>query len=708
MRPWTALSVFVTLVLALTALRLWSEATPRCPDGVCPRLETLTDYRPPEPPTLYDVHGDLFAHLDGETRLTVPLEEMPAALVQGFVAVEDRRFWSHGGIDVLGVVRAAVRNLASGGVREGASTLDMQLARNLWEPAVRDQNRWRRKITEARLSLALERRLPKERILELYLNQIYLGDGLYGVTTAALHYFGKRPEELSLSEIATIIGMTRTPERYNPREHPERARQRRDVVLGVLVRERVVDSAAAASARSEPVQTVPERTAPARRGGSYYAAAVARELRALVPRSADRNGLHVFTAYEEAVQHAVDRELAAALAAIESGRYGSFPHEVPGDTLPKAHRGASPFLQGAVVVLDLTNGAVQGLAGGRSFAHSEFDRALQAMRQPGSAFKPIVAAAALQRGASLASRFSTAPLEIATPEGMWAPRDPQSEGRRLDVRMALARSSNLAAVRLGQTAGVEHVVETARALGIDSPLPPVPSLFLGSAELHPAELTAAFAAFANGGTVVEPHLIRRIERSDGTLLYQRSDTARGRIDPRVAFLTRLALEDVVERGTGRSARTPGYRGSAAGKTGTTNAGRDVWFVGMTPDRVAGVWIGFDEPESILPGASGGRLAAPIWGGVMAEIYGDARPRWKEAAPEGLVRLPIDPYTGLVSSERCPSADPTLEYFIPGTEPDDLCSLIETRIMGAERRPWSGAPVLARPPADSTSQGEIPR
>ncbi len=650
----------------------WS-APPRCADEGCPDWAAIDAYRPPEAPHLFDRHDVLIGHLPGEVRIWVPLDSFPEALRRGVIAVEDRRFFDHRGIDGRGVARAALANVQAGDVREGASTITMQLARNLWWPGLEELGRWRRKAVEARLALRLERRLEKERILELYLNKVYLGRGVYGFGAAAHHYFDKHPGELDLAEIATLIGAVKTPERYNPRTRPEEAARRRQVVLDILAETGVSEPEAVAAARASELEV--SQSPPLEQGRSYFAAAVNRELRSLIPDPAERQGVRVFTTLDPAAQAAIERRLREQIEAIESGSLGRFGHPVPGDDLGRAD-GDSPYLQGAAVVMDVSNGAIRGVVGGRSFEHSEFDRALLAARQPGSAFKPIVYAAALaERRTSLAEPIDTSPVELAVTDGTWEPADDQAEEGGMIVRTALARSSNWAAVRVGLKTGLGRVAGTAARLGIESPVDPVPAALLGASVVRPVELTAAYAVFANGGLRVRPHLIRRVEDRDGRVLYLRAPEATPALDPRVAFLVRQALADVVDGGTGWRARSAGYRGPAAGKTGTTDEWRDAWFVGFNGELVTGVWLGFDRPRRIMAGGFGGSLAAPLWGSIMFDLYGarrDVAPF--SARPSGLEAVEIDVETGYAVSDRCPPARTRIELFIPGTEPPALCEI----------------------------------
>ncbi len=689
-----ALSVGAALVIGGAAAFLVATRAPSCAEEGCPTWSGIADYHPPEAPSFYDRDGRLVGHLPGEVRIWVPIDGFPPALLEAIVAVEDRRFYEHAGLDLKGIARAALVNLRSGGVREGASTITMQLARNLWWPRLGEYGRWRRKLVEARLAVRLERELEKQRILELYLNRVYLGRGLYGFGAAARHYYGKAPADLDLSQIATLVGAVKTPERYNPRTNPGLARERRDVVLAVLEQEGIAARERVAAARAEPVSAIDDP--PSVQGQGYFAAAVSRELRRLIPDPEIRSGVRVHTTLDPRAQASAERRLAEQIEAIERGSYGRFRHPVPEGDLGRSD-GDSDYLQGAVLAMDVRTGAVRAAVGGRSFDHSEFDRAFLAARQPGSAFKPIVYATALAEGRiTLAEKVDTSPIELEVVQGVWAPADEQAVGDRMSVRAALARSSNWAAVRVGSAVGPHRVGQVAAALGIASRFEPVPASFLGASVLRPVELVTAYATFANGGDAVRPHVISRIEDRKGRVLYEHPAGSEPVLDPRVAYLTTQALRDVIDGGTGWRAREAGYRGPAAGKTGTTDEWRDAWFVGFNGELATGVWLGFDRPATITERAYGGVVAAPVWGRMMADLYGDGRDAAGfPARPRDMRALEVDASTGYAVSDRCAPEAPRTEYFIPGTEPPALCPIDVA------------APVLVSTSTPSSNFGSLP-
>lgn len=620
---------------ALATLKLF-VFVPCSGDEPCVTVGDLLDGAPlPEALHLYDRHGVRYANVAGPLRTTLPGDRVPDGVARAFVAVEDRRFWDHGGVDTRGVVRAALRNLLSADIEEGASTIPMQLVRSVWAEPLREVGPWRRKLFEATVAPRLVRRLGHERVLTLYLDAIYLGNGIYGVEEASRFYFGVPPDSLDLARTATLVGMARSPEHLDPRRHPEAARARRAVVLDLLVAEGLATREEALQAESAPLGTSPEPRRSDRRG--YVTAAVTRELRRVAPELAGRAGLHIFTTLDSVAQAEGEAAVLRRLEHVEEGVRA--PRDRP--------------LQGAAVALDPSSGEILAWIGGRDFQGSEFDRVELARRQVGSLVKPFVVAAALVDGRGILDLVSSDTLSLASPDGPWSPAD-HVDQIVLPVREALVRSSNRAAVRLGRAVGVVAVRAVGRQAGIVAPIPDLPSTLIGSFEASLLEMTAAYATFGNGGIRVEPHLVRRIEDRDGSVLWERPSTPEMHaLDPVTSFSVLDALADVVDRGTGWPVRAAGYWGPAAGKTGTTDDGRDAWFVGLVPDLVAGIWIGYDEPAPITTGASGGSLAAPAWAEWMTavdEARGGPRGRW--AAPEGVVEVRYDPASGEVFDAGC--------------------------------------------------------
>jgi penicillin-binding protein 1A len=648
----------------------------------CPTVERLRAYRPPEATRVYAMDNSRIADLSPERRVVVELNEVPKTVWGGFVAVEDRRFWSHEGVDVRGFGRALLKNIGSLSVKEGFSTIPMQLARQVFTEELPMSSKLSRKACEVSLAPRIEKAFTKREILKMYINQVYLGDGLYGVEEASRAYFGKPVREVNVAEAATLVGLVKNPEGYNPRKHPLRTVQRRNVVLDVMVREKVITAADAQRAKAIPLRLAP----PVEAAGSapYFIAAIREELRERFGEDADVRGLRVYTGLDPAAQKGARDALIAQIKDIESGKYGKWRHAKPDSAakLQPAQGTGSPYLQGMVVALDIRTGEVRALVGGRDFTHSSYDRAIDARRQPGSSFKPFVYAAAIQQGLTLNQRIETTPISLQGANANWRPDDlvPDSV-TSLSVRDAFARSSNFGAVRVGTWVGPQAVIQMARAAGMTTPIPPYPSIFLGSAEVKPIEFVAAIGAFGNGGRRITPRFINKVTDARGKVLYEAKPSNNWTINSGVAYLTLSLMNDVVDRGTASSVRRRGFWLPAAGKTGTTNDSKDVWFVGMTPDMVAGVWLGFDQPKTITPSASGGQMAAPVWAEMMKAAYAKRAQPGGWSPPSDLVSVPIDTASGATATDNCPAENVRIEYFIPGTEPTEYCAL---HTSGAER------------------------
>ncbi|HUF75195.1 MAG TPA: transglycosylase domain-containing protein [Longimicrobiales bacterium] len=637
----------------------------------------------PEALRIRDRNGALLAEVGGPLRRSLSSQDIPDGLADAFVAVEDRRFWEHGGVDARGVLRAVLSNVREGEIAEGASTITMQLVRTLWATSLDDVGPWRRKVVEARTAPQLIEELGHERVLTLYLNAIYLGNGIYGVERAALHYFGVGVSDLDVGQIATLVGITRAPEYYDPLRHPERARQIRDVILSTLADAGEITPSTAAEAQAADLGlAVPDSLMASAYQQSHVSAAVVRELRRVAPELGDVRGLDVFTTLDAEVQARGEAVLESQLQAIEEGRYGSF----------QRIDSAAP-LEGAAVALDPATGAVRAWIGGRDFERSEFDRVDQARRQVGSLVKPFLVAAALERGHGIVEPVSADATPIPTDEGVWLPADHVSEGF-LPMREALVHSSNRAAAHLGAELGFGSIGRIMRRAGLESPVPALPSTAIGSFGASLLDMAAAYAALGNGGLQVEPHLIDRVETSQGLVIWRRSDDdAPERVmEASTAFVVLDALRDVVSRGTATAVRWSGYEGVAAGKTGTTNEGRDAWFVGLTPELVAGVWIGFDQPRPIVEDGGGGTLAAPVWGSWMQTIDAQtlvARHRgW--VPPRGVEHVRYNASSGQVLGDSCGPRTDSLAYHegwvLAGRYDRRTCAVDSPRWLDSRFRP----------------------
>jgi penicillin-binding protein 1A len=655
-RRWRSLAVLGAVVVAVVGLDAWLVT---CGFKGCPTAVEVRRFRPIEGSRVLDRAGRELGRLSYVRRVNVPLEQVPVIVRQAFLATEDRRFYEHRGLDWRGVGRAVVRNVGALGIREGFSTITMQVARNGFTPQIATRRTLRRKLLELRLARLIERHLTKDEILTLYLNIIYLGNGTYGVEAASRDLFGKSISEVTLAEAATLAALPKGPSAYTPRRDPARARARRDLVLSLMAREGYISESSAREAAARPLAVAKEEWRPPRSNSSVIGAVRALVDSVLGLGAVDEADVTVYTTIDATAQRAAERAVRdqAAIIDREVRRYVGRTNDQ---------------VEGALVALDPRTGDIRALVGGRHGEPGGFNRAISARRQPGSAFKPFVYAAALGVGFTPASLVDDQPVRVEQGGQVWTPANFGGEYTgRITMRNALARSSNAAAVRFTRAAGEQRVAQLARRNGIASPLAAVPSIALGALEVTPLELVDAYAPFANGGFRVKPRLVRGIESSDGELLWA-SETAPpdSVIDPRDAFQLTSMLRSVVDEGTGRAVRDYGARGPIAGKTGTTNNGADVWFVGYTPSLVAGVWFGYDTPRSMGAGATGGRFAAPAW----AAFYRTGWPQGVRDAdwtpPPGLVSVTIDADDGLLATEWCPVT--RREWFRPGSEPTRYC------------------------------------
>ncbi|HMN10013.1 MAG TPA: PBP1A family penicillin-binding protein [Gemmatimonadaceae bacterium] len=645
------------LVLGAAAFDAWVVT---CGFAGCPTPAAIRAFRPPEGGRVLDRNGRLIGRLAPVRRVNVPLARVPAHVRQAFIATEDRRFYAHAGIDWRGFARAAWRNVTALGVREGFSTITMQVARNTFIAEHRALDRsLGRKLLELRLARLLERHLTKDEILERYLNVIYLGNGVYGVEGASRDLFGKGVEDVTIAEGALLAALPKGPSAYTPRRNPARALARRDLVLGLMRDAGYLDDIGVVAARAERLAIARREWSPPQPNESFALDAVRSTVDSVLRSAGERmSELTVYTTLDLTAQREAER--AVRVHADRIAREASWE---------RGRDDASAELQGAMVALDPRTGDIRALVGARRYERGSFNRALAARRQPGSAFKPFVYAAALTAGFTPATIVDDEPISIETGNDVWTPANYGDEYRgRVTLRQALAQSANAATVRVSRAVGESRVVDVAHRNGISSHLQVVPSIALGAVEVTPLELVTAYAPFANGGLRVTPRLVRRIERSDGSLLWATPVTTTPVMDPRDAFQLTSMLRSVVDEGTGRAVRAAGITGPVAGKTGTTNNGSDVWFVGYTPTLVAGFWFGYDTPRSLGDGANGGRFAAPAW----ADFY---RRGWRERengaawkAPDGLISRDIDPATGMLAEEWCETR--RREWFKPGTEPTE--------------------------------------
>ena len=571
----------------------------------------------PERSTVYDVDGKIYSRLAGANRLKVSLSEVSPQFIAAVLAREDTRFYDHKGIDWRGVLRALVRDVLSMSAKEGASSLTMQLARNSLPLGGRT---FSRKLLEAMVALRIEREFTKQQILELYVNRIYFGTGCYGVETASQAYFGKNASKLNLSEAALLAGLIRSPNRFSPLKNPEGAAIQRDAVLKRMVELKKITPAQAAEAKKPKVVTHPKRMPQIQE--NYAMDAVQRALSLILTQDQmDDGGLSIYTTLDPSVQNSAHDALETQLSKIE--HQSNFRHPIKAEYKP-AENGegdsAMPYLEGAVVVIDNASGGIRALVGGRDYAQSKFNRALApANRQVGSAFKPFVYAVAFSHGLLPGAAISDGPIQPGEIDGAgnWSPANSDGTfGGVMPCSYGLVHSRNTMSVRVGQFAGLDAVQKVANDLGIEQKIPHGPASYIGSFESDLKDLTSAYTVFPNTGVRKQAYIVERIDDQQHKPIYLAAHITSQAIDPGAAWMTSELMEDVLTKGTAASARSLGFRLPAAGKTGTTNDYKDAWFVGYTSTLTCGVWVGFDQPTTIVSRGYGAALALPVWTQVM--------------------------------------------------------------------------------------------
>jgi 1A family penicillin-binding protein len=686
--------------------------------------------------SVFDDKDQLAFTIFKEQRIDVPLSGISPNLVRALIAIEDQRFFDHHGFDLVRIGSAAMANVRRGRAAQGGSTITQQLARQSF---LTPDKTLHRKLQELILAERIEAAYTKQQILELYLNKVYFGDGLYGAEAAARGYFGKHASELDVAEAALLAGLVKSPSSYAPTVSLPRATARRNVVLQAMLDAGEIDRARWQSARMAKV-VLHDGLRAEEPHGLYFKEQVRREL---VDRfgwqRVYQGGLRVFTTIDMPMQVAAESAIADQIKSIEErravwkARRASAQKNTAGRTAlaAKTPPAEADVLQAALLALEPDTGHVRAMVGGRDFDASHFNRAVQAHRQPGSAFKPFVYAAAIEAGYSPATVLDHLDEPIATFRGAWAPEDEHSSASSLTLRAALRTSSNRAAVRLLQQVGIARTVQYAKDMGVGD-MPSVPSLALGSGEVTLQAMTAAYASFINHGLVPHPVLIRRVEERNGTVVFETHNSSSRAISDTTAFLMSTMMADVINAGTGARARSLGFTLPAAGKTGTTNDFNDAWFIGFTPKLAAGVWVGFDQPHTILPNGFAADIAVPVWAKFMKAATRGDQPDWI-APPSGITTASVCRLSGKLATEGCQDVEVVnknselehrsmvyTEYFARGTEPTSYCELhqphgIMTRIadfLGGQQQPApphiddpGGAPPV--PTATSGTAGTTP-
>lgn len=745
---WTAWGCFFFFILGcVVAAGIYFHIS-----ETLPKISTLADYRPPVISTIYADDNRKIAEFAKERRIVVPLTLMPRMLTEAFIAAEDSRFYKHQGIDFISIIRALFKNIEAGTIVQGGSTITQQVTKSFF---LTPERNYARKIKEAILAYRIDKSFSKEEVLYLYLNQIYLGHGAYGVEAAAENYFGKSVSDLNLAECAILAGLPQAPSRDSPFRHPERAKQRQIYVLNRMVEEGIITNIQATEAINTELDIKPRR--------NWYIEEVphyAEHVRRYVEKTygADKlynEGLQIYTAVNIEMQKIAREEMGAGLRALDKrqGYRGPVKHLAPSEIEPffqalksetepvaltpgalttgvvvsindtekilgvrladgigslapidmRWARKASaqnpgdvlavgdvimvsiksvadetglfqlaleqtPAVQSALMCIEAQTGHVKTMVGGYDFKENQFNRAIQARRQPGSAFKPIIYAAAMDKGFTPASMIVDSPIVFTASESniKWKPKNYEEKfnGPTL-LRDALAHSRNIVSIKLLQQIGVGYAIDYARKLGIESPLSRNLSIALGSSGVSLLELLTAYSVFANHGYLVSPIFIIKIVDRDGNVLELNSSVRKKAIDKTTAYIVTSMLESVVQDGTGQ--RVQELHRPVAAKTGTTNDLFDAWFIGYTPRYITGTWVGFDEEKTLGRGETGGRAALPIWLGFMKRILAD-KPVQVFEVPDGVVFAKIDAKTGLLPIAE--SGETRFEVFKEGTQPTE--------------------------------------
>ena len=633
------------------------------------RLDTM-----PERNTVFDVDGKIYSRLAGANRLKVVLKEVAPLFVQALLTREDTRFYEHGGIDWRGVARALYRDIASGSAKEGGSSITQQLARNSLPLGGRTLSR---KALEALVALRIERELTKDQILELYLNRIYFGSGCYGVETASQSYFGKSAAQLDLSESALLAGLIRSPNRFSPLKNPQGAAMQRDVVLNRMLELKKITAAQAQQAKRQMINSHPRRLTLIQE--NYAMDAVQRDLNLLLtPDQIDNGGLFIYTTLDPVVQKAATDAIEKQLAKVE--RLPGFRHPLKSQYQAPAdgEDNAMPYLEGALVAIDNASGGIRALVGGRDYAQSKFNRALApANRQIGSSFKPFVYTLAFTHGLLPGAAISDGPIqpgEIAG-AGNWSPGN--SDGRYGGIKpvsYGLIESRNTMSVRVGEFAGLDDTQKVATTLGLGTNIPRGAAIYIGSFETDLKDLTAAYTVFPNAGIRKQSYIIERIDDPEHRPIYRAAHVTLPVLDPGATWMTTQLMQEVMTRGTASSARSLGFKLPAAGKTGTTNDFKDAWFIGFTSSMTCGVWVGFDQPATIISRGYGSALALPVWTQVMMKAS-DRYPAESLQPPVALQHATVCSISNAIATSGCVAAGTTYEIDLPvGRVPREICKV----------------------------------
>jgi len=656
-RQWLLVTLTGFAVGGIVSFDAWLGT---CGFHGCPSPAEIRAFQPSEGGRVLDRNGRLIGRLAVVRRVNVSIDSVPKFVQAAFIATEDKRFYDHNGLDWRAFFRAMARNIRAGGIREGASTITMQVAHNSFLQTRYHGRSPLRKLIELRIARLLEKELTKEQILEHYLNVIYMGNGVNGVEAASRDLFGKSIGQINLAEAALLAGLPKAPSAYSPRTDRLKSVQRRNLVLNLMTEQGYLSPGVADKAKATPLRIAAEEWRPSLAEEPSAIDAVRAVVDSVLPDVLKDGDVTVITTLDYNLQKAADKIVVRQAVAITRETQATYGH-------------TPEMAQGAYVALDPQNGDIRAMVTGHRTQRRQFNHAISAKRQPGSAFKPFVYAAAIAAGYPPSAIVDDEPIEVDMGHNdVWVPSNYNDEYHgQITMREALIASANAATVIVSQKIGTQRVIAAARSNGVVSTLQPVPSIALGALEVTPLELVTAYAPFGNGGYRVRPRLVTKIIAPDGKVLAEFDNLKMPAMNPQDAYEIMSMMRGVVDFGTGRAIRDAGIRVPIAGKTGTTNSGADVWFVGYSPTLVAGVWFGYDTPRPISSNASGGRLAAPAW----ADIF---RTGWREPpgsnwdVPAGMVPAVIDPESGLLATDFCPNR--VREYFKPSQVPTEGCNL----------------------------------
>ncbi|HMA76198.1 MAG TPA: PBP1A family penicillin-binding protein [Candidatus Krumholzibacteriaceae bacterium] len=662
--------IFKVIIIGIIAVIGFSAAGLKWFSRDLPSMARLEMIEPALKTRILAADSTVLKEFYTQDRILTSIEEIPENVKKTFIAVEDRRFYNHFGIDFIRIMSAAWEDIKSRSLSEGASTITQQLARDLF---LTKERTFPRKIKEILLALRIERTYTKDEILQMYLNQIYFGGGSYGVESASREFFGKPLNELNLNQIALLAGLQKNPAGYNPFRHPDRAVRRRNTVLNLMAGNEIITRGQLDSLKTLPLDIDRKKKSDSELA-SYFTRYIKSKLSTKYgDRAVYREGFTVYTTLNTKLQRAAEDSLESFLRDMEEEAGYELTREIYLDSLAAGSKIEPAYIQSAALAMNPNNGHILVMVGGRNFQESKWNRVTQAKKQPGSAFKIFTYITALKNGYRPSDMLLDSPLVIEMPNGeVWKPRNFSEKFHgSVSLRYALDHSINVPTIKLLKEIGPPSVVNTAKSMGINSPIHPYYSLALGTEDVSLLELTTAYGVLAAEGIHSEPMAILKIEDRNGNVLEENYPSRREVLSPEIAYLATDMLKSVIDEGTGKNVRRWGLSIPCAGKTGTTDDCGNGWFLGYTPEIVVGVWTGFDKKKFMGRRRTGARVALPIWVDIMKAAYPLNRgPEFKR--PPGIAETIICEDTGLLATPYCKNV--RREIFLKGTEPERKCDL----------------------------------